>query len=238
MAIRDLAALKRLEGLGWFARQPAAQRQALLQAGQIRALADGIWAHGEGDEETGLLAVLEGSLRTFARAPGGRSALIGLLPPGSIIGQSAVFGGGPRLVTAISTGHSLVFVLSDRALRAVAIDHPGLWQDLSQLIYRQLEVMVRTLAERTALSPRALLASRLLMLSRASPDIAVGQAELAEMIGISRKTLNVRLAELADRGLVRPGYGRIRVLDRPGLRRIVVAEDADADLAPGLPPVA
>ncbi len=238
MSIRDPAALRRLEGLGWFARQPHAQRQALLQAGQIRALADGIWAHGEGDEETGLLAVLEGSLRTFARAPGGRTALIGLLPPGSIIGQSAVFGGGPRLVTAISAGESLVFVLSDRALRAVAIDHPALWQDLSQLIYRQLEVMVRTLAERTALSPRALLANRLLMLSRAGPDIDVGQAELAEMIGVSRKTLNVRLAELAGRGLVRPGYGRITVLDRPGLQRIAVAGDAEADLAPGLPPVA
>jgi CRP-like cAMP-binding protein len=238
MQMHHPAGLKRLEDLGWFARQPAAQRQALLEAGQIRTLVDGGWAHGEGDEETGLLAVLDGSLRTFARAPGGRSALIGLLPPGSIIGQSAVFGGGPRLVTAVSAGESLVFILSDRALRAVAVDHPGLWQDLSRLIYRQLEVMVRTLAERTALTPRALLASRLLMLSRGGAEIAASQAELAEMIGISRKTLNARLTELAARGLVRPGYGRLAVLNRPGLQRIVAAADPETDPWTGLPPVA
>ncbi|MDH4384252.1 MAG: Crp/Fnr family transcriptional regulator [Caulobacter sp.] len=238
MAIRDLGALGRLEQFSWFARQPAEQRRALLQGGHVRSLADGAWAHGEGDEETGLLAVLDGSLRTFARAPGGRSALIGVLPPGAIIGQSALFGGGPRLVTAISAGESLVFVLSDRALRAVAVDHPGLWRDLSQLIYRQLQTMVQSVAELTALPPRVLLASRLLVLSRQGAAVPIGQGELAEMLGISRKTVNGWLSSLATQGLIRQGYGRIEVLDRAGLERIVDREEPGVWLAERLSPVA
>ncbi len=209
--------LDRLAQHDWFRQQPPDQAQALLRAGQLRRLTAGTWVYGEGDEAAGMLAVIEGGLRLYAQAPGGREALVGAMQPGAIMGQSALFGGGPRLVTAICAEDSLLFLLSDRALARVAADHPGVWRDLTGLIYRQLQLAIQVMAERTALSPRAQLAARLLLMSRETPLVQVGQAEMAEMLGVSRKAVNGWLRGWEKAGLVKIGYGAVEVTGRRGL---------------------
>ena len=209
---------------GWLAEHPEGLRQALLEAARTRWLAQGEWAHGEGDEAAGLLMVLEGRLRLFAQAPGDREALIGIMGPGAAIGQSPAFGGGPRLVTAVSVGRSLVLVLTDSALRRVGETWPGVWQVVAQLIYRQLQFNVQVAAERVALPPRAQLASRLVMLALGGDMVAANPSDLAEMLGFSRKAVNGWLGELEALGAVRLGYGRIEVVSR-GLRGRGMAEE-------------
>lgn len=206
----------------WFARQPEGLREALLRNGRLSRRAAGEWMHGEGDEETGVLAVVRGALKVYGQAPGGREALIGLLPAGSVIGQSAAFGGGPRIVTAIAAGPALVFTLSDGALRRVAAVHSGLWEALGALVYGQLRINAQAVAEFVALRPRERLISRLLQMSaQAGGEIAVSQSDLAEMIGVTRKAVNGWLGELEAAGLVRRGYGVIGVLDAGRLERML-----------------
>lgn len=215
--------LARVAAIPWFARQPQAQREALLRTGRLTRRGAGEWMHGEGDEETGVLAVADGSLRVYGQAPGGREALIGLLPVGSVIGQSAAFGGGPRIVTAIAASPSVVFTLGDRDLRRVAAQHAGLWEALSALVYGQLRINAQAVAEFVALKPRERLVSRLLQLAaQAGGPIAASQADLAEMIGVTRKAVNGWLGELEGRGLVRVGYGRVEVLDARALERLLL----------------
>ncbi|MBI5940191.1 MAG: Crp/Fnr family transcriptional regulator [Caulobacterales bacterium] len=214
--------LDRVAAIPWFARQPADRRDALLRAGRLSRRQTGEWMHGEGDEETGVLAVVDGALKVYGQAPGGREALIGLLPAGTVIGQSAAFGGGPRIVTAITASPSLIFTLSDSALRRVAAVHPGLWEALSALVYGQLRLNAQTVAEFVALRPRERLISRLLQMSaQAGGEISVSQADLAEMIGVTRKAVNGWLGELEATGLVRRGYGVISVLDAGRLERML-----------------
>lgn len=209
---------------GWLSEQPQGLREALLAAARPRWLAQGEWAHGEGDEAAGLLMVLEGRLRLFAQAPGDREALIGMMGPGAAIGQSPAFGGGPRLVTAVSVGRSLVLVLTDSALRRVGESWPGVWQVVAQLIYRQLQFNVQVAAERVALPPRAQLASRLVMLALGGDVVAANQSDLAEMLGFSRKAVNGWLGELEAAGAVKLGYGRIEIVSRRLLERAMAEE--------------
>jgi len=215
-------ALEIVAAIPWFTAQPPALRAALLQAGRLSRRSAGEWLHGEGDEETGVLAVVEGGLKLYSQAPGGREVLFGLLPAGTVIGQSAAFGGGPRIVTAIASSASVVFTLSDRALRQVAASQPGLWEALSALVYGQLRNATQGLAEVLALKPRERMIARLLQLAAVSGGAAgISQADLAEMIGVTRKAVNGWLGALEGRGLVRVGYGRIAVLDRVGLERML-----------------
>lgn len=219
----SLDPLDRVAAIPWFARQPPDRREALVRAGHLSRRGAGEWMHGEGDEETGLLAVIEGGLKLYGQAPGGREALIGLLPAGAVIGQSAAFGGGPRIVTAITAAPSLVFTLSDSGLRRVAVSHPGLWEALSALVYGQLRANAQAVAELIALKPRERLISRLVQLAAQSAGaIAVSQADLAEMIGVTRKAVNGWLGELEAAGLVERGYGVIRVLEAQRLERMLV----------------
>lgn len=214
--------LSRLAAIGWFAALPPDLRAALLAAGRLSRRGPGEWLQAEGDEDTGVLAVVEGVLRVYVQALGGREALISLLPAGTVIGQTASFGGGPRIVTAVAATPSLVFVLSDRALRQVAASWPGLWEAVSALVYAQLRAVSLGLAEMVALPPRERLVSRLLALSgQAGGPILASQADLGEMIGVTRKAVNGWLGELETRGLVKVGYGRVEVLDRRGLERML-----------------
>lgn len=212
---------ERIARIGWFARLESSLRADLIGRGRLKRCPAGEWLHGEGDEDTGLIAVIEGALHLYAQAPGGRQVLFGMLPAGTLMGQSAVLGGGPRLVTAIAATDCLLFLLSDRALRETAAGHPMLWRSLSALVYGELRAALQGWVEAVGLSPRQRMIARLLALSADARAIPLSQATLAEMVGVTRKAVNGWLKALETRGLVRLGYGRIEVRDRQGLERML-----------------
>ena len=199
--------------------------EAFLEHGRILSLSPGQWAHGEGDDEAGVLVVVEGAVQMLCQAPGGREILIGQSGPGVAIGQTLRFGGGPRLVTVICTRPALVLLASDRALARIAVQHPGIWEAVAALLYLQLRGLLTLLAQ-GALPPRQRLAARLLLLAAAGGTgdrVTVSQQALGEMTGLSRKTVNAFLGDFERRRLVRRGYGAIVVADTAGLGRIAAA---------------
>lgn len=210
----------RVAALPWFAGLGSPVREALIAGGRISRRAAGEWLYGEGDPDTGLVAVLGGGLHLQCQAPGGSSVLVNLLPVGGVIGQSVVFGGGPRLITAICAVPSTLFSVPDATLRRTAAQHPELWPSFTALIYGQLRGVIQGYAECIALKPRDRLVSRLLAWSAFDPHIPASQSALAEMVGASRVAVNGWLAELEGAGLVERGYGQIRVLNRAGLERL------------------
>jgi CRP-like cAMP-binding protein len=210
----------RLAAIPWFARLEPAVRDHLVASGRVVRRAAGDWLYGEGDEDTGLIAVLSGGLYMHAAGPATRAVLIGFLPEGSVIGQSIVFGGGPRLVTTICATPSELFVLSDRALRETAAAHDSLWPALSALIYDQLRASMRVVVEFIAMSPRERLISRLCAYAAAGPRIRIGQSALAETIGASRNAVNGWLGEMEAQKIVARGYRYIDVIDRDRLRKL------------------
>jgi CRP/FNR family cyclic AMP-dependent transcriptional regulator len=212
--------MEQIAAIPWFASLDDAMRTDLIARGRLVRRAAGEWLWGEGDEDTGLVAVVEGGMHLYSQAPGGREVLFGMLPSGTVMGQSAVLGGGPRLVTAIAAADSQLFLLSDRALRETAALHPMLWRSLSVLVYGQLAAAVQGWVEAIGLAPRQRMIARLLAMSAAGP-LPLSQATLAEMVGVSRKAVNGWLGDLEARGLVVRGYGRIVVRDPVGLERML-----------------
>lgn len=213
---------------GWLAGEAPGLAAALLAEGRLVHLSSGQWAQAEGDAEAGLLVVISGAVQLFCAAPGGREVLVGHAQTGAALGQAGRFGGGPRLVTAIAAQPSLVLMASDAALDRIARDHPAIWRAVARLVYAQLSITVRATAELIALSPKARLASRLLtmaamnavgMAADGPPSLRISQQALAEMVGLSRKTVNGYLSGFETRGLLTTGYGTVTLLDLPGLKR-------------------
>ena len=200
----------------WFAHLSPPLRAALLRAGRVVRLDAGQWVYGEGDEETGVVLVLDGSLRIEAE----RDVLVNLAPAGAAFGQSRRGGGGPRIVTARAAGRATVMLIADSALERIAAEQPLLWRAVSELVYGQLDAMVHLAAQLLALGPRGRIAARLLAFG-GEGGAALGQADLAEMCGLSRKSVNAHLAALERRGAIARGYGRIAILDAGALRILV-----------------
>ncbi len=218
-------ALTILRASPWLAIAPEALAGALCEHGRLARFAEGRWAHGEGDETGGLLVVVEGAIQLYAQGPGEREILVAHLEESGAMGQTARYGGGPRLVTAICAAPSTLLLASDRALERIADAHPEIWRAVATLTYMQLGAMVAGAAQLAGLPPRQRLAARLVMLSHRMAggrraDLSISQHALAEMVGLTRKTANIHLAAFQRAGLVALGYGRIDLLDLSGLERL------------------
>lgn len=228
MPVRSDTAFQGLRRNRWFAGLPAALRSALLAEAELRHLETGEWLYGTGDAPRGVFAVLQGAALVYVALPRGDDVLVHVSLPGEIFGHAARLGRGPRLATVLTAAPSSFLYLSESALERVAQAVPEVWSALTALLYQQHGELLVQLARHLALPARARLAGRLLQLSRAAdpPDTAtLPQTRLAELLGVSRKTVNGLLSELAGLGVVAVGHRAVRILDRPALAKLARAEE-------------
>jgi len=205
---------KILQRSRWFARQSPGLRAALLARARVARVDAGQWIYGTGDALNGLYGVLEGTVQMLLTPPDGETRLLDVVQAGQFFGQPARFGGGPRLVTAIAGAPSRLLHVPDQALADIARDEPEIWRNFAALLYGQLAGALQLAGVLIHLPPRRRVAARLAMLALATDRVAVTQSQLAEMIGLSRKTVNGHLRALARSGAITLEYGHIAVHDR------------------------
>jgi CRP/FNR family cyclic AMP-dependent transcriptional regulator len=205
----------------WFMDQPQVIRTALIDEGRTMRLQPNQWIYSEGDTDSGIYGVLEGTLRVEAAVGQDRSVLLNIVGAGEFIGQARAFGGGGRIVTARASGAATVLAVSDSSLARIAQREPDIWRVVSALVYAQLNGVVHLTALLLGLPPRMRIAARLLALPTDGAVTCVTQDDLAEMCGLSRKAVNAHLKALMGEGLVRTGYGGVRVLSRSRLHQLV-----------------
>lgn len=216
-------ALDMLGGAGWLAPHGEGLAGALLAEGSLAWLEAGRWAQAEGDEQTGLLVVVAGALDLYCQAPGDREVRFNQIGAGAALGQTMSFGGGPRLVTAVCAEPSLLLRVSDAGLERITRTQPEIWRAVASLVYLQLRATLHLAAGAIALPPRQRLAARLVSLVRnqqSDHGLTLSQQALAEMVGLTRKTVNGYLADFQRQGLVRLDYGRLFVIDPRRLERV------------------
>lgn len=215
----ETAIIETLRRNRWFAGLDAPLQAKIAGAGRVVALDPGQWVHSQGDPESGLAAVLDGALRLEVALGDDRDVLIGLAKRGSIIGQTKRAGGGPRILTTRANYDARVLLIGETALDGIAAHVPDLWRAVSGLVYEQLGAMTRLVAQLLMLPPRQRVAARLGQIAEGN-RVRVRQEDLAEITGLSRKSVNGHLAALEAAGLVERRYAEIRIVDRVGLRRV------------------
>jgi CRP/FNR family transcriptional regulator, cyclic AMP receptor protein len=214
----------------WFKRRPAELRRKMAQHAQISTVESGRWLYDTGDEARGLYGVLSGSVVSYVALENGDRVPINVAGPGTIFGYAAGVLGGHRVTTAIARERSEIIFVPEHALTAIARDLPSLWLHFAELATEQLTWAVRIVAERARLSPRARLASRLHAYAGqwTTADkvvLPLKQDELAELTGLSRKTVNGILRDFERLGLLKLGYREIEVRNAAKLAELVRASD-------------
>ncbi|HTO40619.1 MAG TPA: Crp/Fnr family transcriptional regulator, partial [Rhizomicrobium sp.] len=173
--------------------------------------------YGMGDALNGLYGVVEGSVHLLSSTAGTQSVLLEIVQAGQWFGQAGRFGGGPRLVTAIAGEKTILAFLPDHAMHAIGAKAPEIWRNFTELLYGQLAgaLLLATLA--LSLPPAKRVAARLALLAGAQKSgpvrLSVTQSQLAEMTGLSRKTVNGHVQALEQMGLLSLSYGALTVLD-------------------------
>ena len=210
----------------WFRQRPPELQGKLIEHAQVSTVEAGRWIYDKGDEAHGLYGVLTGSVTMLVRLDDGADVPVNVAGPGTIFGYAAQVLGGRRVATAIAREQSEIIFVPQHALSSIAREFPSLWLHFAELATDQLTWAVRIIAERTRLSPRARFASGLYSYSLAWPTtggktvLPLRQDELAELAGLSRKTVNGFLREFEKLDLVALGYREIEIRDAGALRQI------------------
>jgi CRP-like cAMP-binding protein len=223
--------IQALQRQPWLASCGAPLRDWLLGQGWRLRLSAGQPLFERGQPAHGLCTVLRGALRVGAVQRDGSASMLATLEPGPWFGEISLIDGLPRTHDAVAEGPTEVWCLPQQALLDWLEQHPAAWRDIARLACDKLRVCFEVLEDQSQLPLPARLAKRLLLLARGyqsgPPEssserlrLRLAQEQLAQMLGVSRQSINKALGGLAQAGLLALHYGEIELLDRAGLQAL------------------
>lgn len=206
----------------WFSALPQAHRDALLERARPRRAQAGDRVYGLGDAPDGLWGVVEGEVRLVSYPAVGVESVAMVLHGGGWFGELSVMDGGPRPHDALVVRPTRLLHVSLPAFEQVAAQHPLLYRDLGVLICARQRAVISFLGRTIAQPVSVRLARTLAGAARASgrASVALRQSDLANMVGVSRQTINKELRALERAAIVTLAYGAIHIRDMPALRRL------------------
>ncbi|GLS15851.1 MULTISPECIES: Crp/Fnr family transcriptional regulator [Hydrogenophaga] len=207
----------------WFSACDPALQSELLRLARIRHLAAGESLFARGGEADGLCCVVAGALRIGALNAEGHSSLLAWLEPYQWFGEISLIDEQPRTHDAVADGPSQVLLVPRGPLLAWLEGHPAVWRDMARLACRKLRVLFVALEELAQLPLEERVWRRLQLVARGydSRDtprrhIRLSQEALAQMLGVSRQSINKALKTLEAGGRLCLHYGEIELLGANG----------------------
>jgi CRP/FNR family cyclic AMP-dependent transcriptional regulator len=169
-----------------------------------------------------MVVVAGGALEVAMTSPEGKRHVTGLLGPWEVFGLIPVLDGLPSIHDATARGPTDLVLLPRDSLLAAMLQFPALATQVVRLLCSRARRNYDTLAAQS-LMDLSVRVARVLVSELPSSGVAVlrlPQTDLADMLGITRQSLNVQLRRLERAGIVRLGRSRIEVLDRSTLNRL------------------
>lgn len=211
---------------GWLSRCPADFRAEVIRRSHLRIFEAGESLYHDGDPAAGLFGLVEG--RLLVRVPPA-DTIVTTEQPGYWIGTATAFRRAPRWVTASVAIRSHVLHLPQAQFEDM-IRNPDHCRLFAIELAESLGQAVTVASNLTQPDSEVRVAQRLLTFmglygeSRESA-LAVSQADLATMCGLSRQTLGKVLKSLIDRGIIRVAYRRIEIRDPAALQQLATHDE-------------
>ncbi len=207
------------------ARLPPEDVRALASTARLRAYPAGTVIIREGDPGDSLHVVVEGQVRITVGSPTGEEATVAVMGQGDFFGDFALLDGRPRSASVLAALPTRTLVVTRDAFVSWISQRPTAALALLETLSLRLRRTDEQLADMVFLDLPQRLAKQLRVLASTAADadgrIAITQAELAMMLGVSRESVNKQLNAFAREGWIRLGRGAVFVLDPESLQRFV-----------------
>lgn len=219
---------ERLHASSWFGTLDTSLQDALIGIAAVRRLGAGDVLFRRGEPPDGLYCVVEGTICIGATSAEGREALLAVLEPVNWFGEIGVFDHQPRTHDARADSNTTLLHMPQAALVAQLDSTPALLHAFALLLTHKLRLTF-TVLEETALLPASVrVARRLLLMADGYGDLRLGtrrvlrvpQEQLAQLLALSRQTVNQVLKDFQARGILKLAYGEIELIDFAGLRAL------------------
>lgn len=213
--------LEQLTRSPWFSQLPETLKTQILQRSTVRSFRKGEFLIREGGAPRGLYGLMHGRTRHVRSVGEGDEVLMQVGEPGIWFGEFPLLAGLPSIGSVIADAAGRALFLPAAEFQRIVDGEPRFYREFNRLMCERYALAFRFVAESRGLAPEAWLHSRLVGLAeqqrghkpvQGSATVTMSQSELANVVGMSRQTLNVLLAQLKERGVVEVGYRTIRLL--------------------------
>jgi CRP-like cAMP-binding protein len=212
-----------LASVSLFASLDEPDRVALAEACRERTFLPGEVLFHQGDAGQALYLLRSGSVKLVRLAPGGAETILATYGPGECVGLLSLVDDQPRAAAAVALDAVQALALPQTEFRALVARH-------AEVAFAMMAALAQTVRRQHAQVQDALLldvprrlARMLLELAakhgEATPEgirirVPFTQADLAQMVGAARPTVNKHLNRLQSAGILTAKRGEI-VIHRP-----------------------
>lgn len=214
-------------GMEWplLAGLPEDVRREFLGVARRRVFARNEVICHAGDPADSLHLVAQGRLSVRVSLASGDSAMINVLKPGDYFGELALLSpDGHRTATIAALEAAETLVVTASAFNRLCQTHPAVERTLTTLLGHRVDELSQRLLESMYVGLDRRLYRRLVELCESWGEsdgpvvVPLTQAQLADLTGGTRPTVNQVLQRLVDQGVVEVSRGKVVVLDLARLR--------------------
>lgn len=182
--------------------------------------------YAPGDASDHVLILMSGAIKLSVESPEGREIILSFLHPGDVFGQLAMVDRGPRDHIATAYEHSMVYAIKGETLRRLIQEIPSVASEAMKLMGSELRSYRRRVEELLYKSAHARVAHTLLDLAghhgvRDADGVVIplrlSQRDIANLVGLTRETVNFILKDLRQRNLIETQGRSIRLREPDGL---------------------
>jgi CRP-like cAMP-binding protein len=212
---------------GWLSRRPMLFREEVVRRSHLQHFETGTSLYNAGDAGvTGMFGLVSGQL--LIRLPPADS-IGSVAAPGFWVGEATALRRETRWVSMTAGAPSWVLHLSQRDFEDMIRDAENCRHFAINTCEALSEAMT-VISNLTQPDSEVRVAQRLLTFMGLFDEtrqkaLAVSQADLGVMCGLSRQTMSKVLAGLVDAGIIAVGYRRIEILDVAALKRLAIDDE-------------
>ncbi|WP_335951374.1 Crp/Fnr family transcriptional regulator [Acinetobacter beijerinckii] len=217
----DSIYIHHLQQNSWFSHLEEPFQQFVVEHGKKLVIEKNAAVFHAQDQFNGVYGVLEGSISLGYIDVNGNEAIAAIAEPIMWFGEISLIDQQPRSHDAIALKKSVVLQIPAEPLKDFLLKNPYYWyffalltsQKLRYVFLEQIAIQTQSISQR--------LAQRLLFIlegygNRSSIqdlNIQISQDQLANMLTISRQTVNQELNAFEKQGIIQLGFKKIQVVD-------------------------
>ncbi|MCU4641925.1 Crp/Fnr family transcriptional regulator [Acinetobacter courvalinii] len=220
--------IQHLKQNAWFSHLAEPFQNFILEHGKKYTVEKNAAVFSAQDRFDGVYGVLEGSISLGYIDVNGNEAIAAIAEPIMWFGEISLIDRQPRSHDAIALKKSVVLQIPAQPLHDFLLQNPYYWYYFALLTSQKLRYVF---LEHIAIQTQSIgqrLAQRLLFIlegygNRSSIqdfNIQISQDQLANMLTVSRQTINHELNQFEKQGVIQLGFKKIAVLDLEGLRKL------------------
>jgi CRP-like cAMP-binding protein len=206
-----------------------ADREALARAVARRRFRRGDIIFQKDEPGHALFIVERGSVRIYVPSTQGNDLILAVLGTGDFFGDISLLDGRPRSASAAATAETTLLTLERADFIALITSRPAAAMAVLEAVSRRLRETDEMASDLAFLDVAGRLAKKLLELAGshgvARPaggtliDLPITQEELANMIGVTRESVNRNLSDFRRMGLVQNQGRKLIIREPERLRR-------------------